>query len=118
MGQLATSTAGLIDQVLRALRDDHGGAYPDEVLERWAGQREDLHDRQIFKTPEEKEAMVKIWKTWRDSDWVKKTFWCFNIDDPYTVTGDHVPQVKQCLLEWLRKRRAGELYPSDEEKLD
>lgn len=110
----AQHVVSLIDQVLQALRDDHGGALPHEVLDCWS---KNHSDSTLFATPNEKKAMMETWRRWKDEDRLQKDFWAFrfqveNDDFLYVrpIAEERILQVKQCLLEWLKKRKAGLLY--------
>ena len=106
----------LINEVLQALRDDHGGVLPYEALEIWEDKRgRYMHDRSIFTTPEEKQAMVKIWERWNNMDRIKEEFWAFPIgnfdffDRPWALPEERILQLRLCLLDWLAKRKAGQI---------
>ncbi|KAK2794599.1 hypothetical protein FQN50_009895 [Emmonsiellopsis sp. PD_5] len=110
----------LIDEVLQALRNDHGGAPPEAVLSLWLDKREaHIRDHRIFAPDQkEKEAMITIWERWNNEEKIKEQFWALAIDNP--VTDDllaqllHYPSAEcsliQCLSDWLEKRKAGQIY--------
>lgn len=111
----AIHAAQLIDEVLQAFRDDHGGSYPNKVLSLWRKKRKYLRDQEIFATPNEKKAMIEIWERWNDPARLEKQFWGlrFNHTHPYYytyLTEEYILQIKQGLLDWLQKRKAGEVY--------
>lgn len=107
-------TARLIDEVLQALRDDHGGVLPDEVLRFWDNKRgHHYNDRKLFATLDEKKAMVAIWERWNDRNRIEEQF------RPFFEEGDvrYVPpsvqrnwEVRHCLLNWLEKRKRDQVY--------
>ncbi|PGH06036.1 hypothetical protein GX51_02627 [Blastomyces parvus] len=107
-----------VDEVLQALRDDHGGDLPEKILGFWSRQRlRQVRDHRTFATPEEKKAMVAIFERWNDRDRLKKQFWGLMLGDPDNgvlyhryFTHERSLQVYQCLREWLEKRKAGHVY--------
>ncbi|KAK2791442.1 hypothetical protein FQN52_004876 [Onygenales sp. PD_12] len=113
-----TDAIRLIDEVLQALRDDHGGTLPSEVLEFWLEKRRDnVRDHWTFSTPDEKKAMVEMWQRWDNLEKVKEQFWVFDIDNYVSKATDSLLSdpsgeisVIQCLSHWLEKRKAGEVY--------
>lgn len=73
-----TDAIRLADDVLQALREDHGGVLPDEALASLC-LRTRFNDRDIFSTPEEKEAIIRMWARWKDAESVEKRFWGLGI---------------------------------------
>ncbi|KLJ06298.1 hypothetical protein EMPG_10282 [Blastomyces silverae] len=108
----------LVEEVHQALRDDHGGVRPRDVLYIWLDQRDSwIRDHRIFATLEEKKAMVALFERWNDRDRLKKQFWGLMLDDRNNgvlhyryFTHERSLQVYQCLREWLEKRKAGQVY--------
>ncbi|KKZ68694.1 hypothetical protein EMCG_05729 [[Emmonsia] crescens] len=108
----------LVDEVLQALRDDHGGMFPQELLWFWYERRcRRIRDRRIFATPEEKKAMVATWERWNDRDKLKEQFWAFMPDEPggditsqRFLPDERTLQIIQCLRGWLEKRKTGQAY--------
>ncbi|PGH28547.1 hypothetical protein GX50_08718 [[Emmonsia] crescens] len=113
-----TDAIRLVDEVLQALRDDHGGMSPEDLLRFWYERRCRMHrDRRIFATPEEKRAMVATWERWNDRDKLKERFWAFMSGEPGDditprrfLSEEHSLQIIQCLRDWLEKRKVGQAY--------
>ncbi|EGC48845.1 conserved hypothetical protein [Histoplasma capsulatum var. duboisii H88] len=117
-----TDAIQLIGEVEQALRDDHGGRLPCDVLSFWWWQRlRCISDRRTFATPEEKNAMVAIYERWKDEAWIKEQFWAIKNAACLDSSGfpdsrlkrlsdeDCVP-VLQSLRDWLAKRKNGQVY--------
>lgn len=111
----------LIDEVLQALRDDHGGVLPFEVFSAWGKNRREQerllgNGPELFATPDEERAMISIWERWTD-DSIKQQFWALRIGDyddnllcfhsPWFLPEYRVLEVGRCLEDWLQKRKAG-----------
>lgn len=100
----------------QALRDDYGGTIPLGVFYGWLEMRARRSDKNIFGTLEGKESMVKLWERWNDRDRIRQQFWAFDLDDAsdfprdYPISEERIVQIKQCLLDWLQKRKDGQLY--------
>lgn len=111
----AEHAARLIAEVLQAVLEDHDGDPPYKVFHDWCKQRHHLHDKDIFATPEDKEAMVKIWERWNDKNRVLESIQVVVLaNEDFTschpVSEERILQIKQCLQDWLQKRKVGLAY--------
>ncbi|OJD11998.1 hypothetical protein AJ78_07343 [Emergomyces pasteurianus Ep9510] len=108
----------LVEEVERALREDHGGVRPRDVLSFWLDQRGRwVRDHRTFATPEEKTAMVAIYERWKDKDRINEQFWGLMMDEPdhggvrgFHFTHERAWKATRCLSDWLEKRKAGQVY--------
>nr|KMM68792.1 hypothetical protein CPAG_05116 [Coccidioides posadasii RMSCC 3488] len=109
--EYATEATELVDQVLRALRHDHGGRRPEDVFIVWLNKK--VPNREFFATPEHEETMLKLWERWYDTEQLDKEFWGIRLHHEKGVqygwmylTEERVSQGLQCLREWLEGRQA------------
>lgn len=111
----------LIDEVLQALRDDHGGVLPFELFSVWSKNRSEQersfgNGPEIFATPNHKSAMIRALEQWT-GEGVKQQFWTLKINDldddllcfhtPGVLPEKRVLEVGRCLEVWLQTRKAG-----------